>query len=354
MKRLTILNVAYPFAAVGPDSVGGAEQVLHRLDRALAAAGHNSIVIAQKGSVAAGTLVEVEPPGGDLDGCMALARERQHSAILTALRRWPIDLVHLHGVDFYGYLPPPPVPVLATLHLPANWYPAAALVPDRPNTWVQCVSAAQHQCCPPSAQLLPPIGNGVPVNELQGAHAKRRFALFLGRICPEKGVHVAIEAAKRAGIALLIAGAVFPYAAHRRYFEEEIAPRLDASRRFIGPATLARKRRLLNAAQCLLVPSLVPETSSLAAREALACGTPVVAFPNGALRETIEHGRTGFLVGDVPAMAEAIDRAPELSADECRRVAAERFSLAAMTDRYLDLYARLAGGQAAVSLAGAA
>jgi glycosyltransferase involved in cell wall biosynthesis len=92
----------------------------------------------------------------------------------------------------------------------------------------------------------------------------------------------------------------------------------------------------------VLIPSLAPETSSLVAREALACGTPVVAFPNGALSETVEHGRTGFLVETVEAMAEAIKAAGSIDPAFCREVARERFSLARMTSRYLDLYARLA------------
>jgi glycosyltransferase involved in cell wall biosynthesis len=98
----------------------------------------------------------------------------------------------------------------------------------------------------------------------------------------------------------------------------------------------------MTAARCVLVPSTVPETSSLVAREALACGTPAVAFPNGALPETIEHGTTGFLVRDVDEMAEAIPACDAIDPETCRRAARERFSLRAMTDRYLDLYGRLA------------
>jgi glycosyltransferase involved in cell wall biosynthesis len=178
-------------------------------------------------------------------------------------------------------------------------------------------------------------------------YRKRGFVAALGRICPEKGYEVAFDAARRAGRPMLLAGQVFGYEAHRRYFEEEIRPRLDRQRRFLGPLGFPAKRRLLAAARCLLVPSRVAETSSLAAMEALACGTPVVAFPNGALTEIVEPGVTGFLVRDVAEMAEAIAAAGELDRDTCRRVARARFSAARMTSRYLARYEALAGMSAA-------
>jgi glycosyltransferase involved in cell wall biosynthesis len=353
--RLTVLNVAYPLAPVGPDAVGGAEQVLTQLDAGLAAAGHRSIVVAQEGSCTAGTLVAVAAEQGAFDeAARRRAWERHRQAIASVLQRWPVDLVHMHGIDFHAYLPPFGVPVLATLHLPPSWYPQEALHPKRPNTWLHCVSVAQNEACPPVANLLPPIENGVPVDDFTVRHAKRPFALMLGRVCPEKGVHLAIEAAKRADIALLIAGEVFPYDAHRRYFEDEVRPRLDARRRFVGRIGFFRKRRLLTAARCLLVPSLVPETSSLVAREALACGTPVVGFAHGALPETIEHSRTGFLVDTVEAMAEAIQLTGGLDVGLCRDVARERFSLGAMMVRYFELYRRLAHASNSRALDGAA
>ncbi len=340
---LTILSVAYPLAPVGRDAVGGAEQVLTQLDQALVAAGHRSMVIAQEGSRTEGTLVPVPVQPAPLDeGAKQRAWEEHRQAIAAALRRWPVDLVHMHGMDFHVYLPPPGVPVLVTLHVPVDWHPAEALSPARPDTWLHCVGQAQHETWPKSQHLLPPIENGVPVEALAARHAKRRFALILGRICPEKGVHLAIEAAKRADIPLIIAGEVFPYEAHQRYFAEEVQPRLDARRRFVGPVGFARKRRLLTAAQCLLVSSVVSETSSLVAREALACGTPVVGFAKGALPETIEHGRTGFLVDTVDEMAEAISHTRNLDPALCRKAARQRFSLEAMAARYFALYERLA------------
>lgn len=352
---LTVLSVAYPFAAVGPDSAGGAEQVLAQLDRALVAAGHRSLVIAREDSRIAGTLVSVPRSDGVIEASVRRSAWRAHrAAIGAALARWPVDLVHMHGIDFDRYLPPPGRPVLATLHLPPSWYPAEALRPTRPGTWLQCVSENQQRACPADLNLVGPIENGVDVESFAGRHARRRFALFLGRICPEKGVHIAIEAAKRANVTLLVAGELFPYSEHQSYFAEEVVPRLDAERRFIGPVGLVRKRRLLAAARCVLIPALAPETSSLVAREALAAGTAVIAFPSGALAETVEHGRTGFLVGNAEEMAAAIQVAPAISPAECRQAARDRFPMARMIERYFGTYAALAGVCDPVRLPGAA
>ena len=342
---LTVLSVAYPLAQVSPDSTGGSEQVLATLDRALAAAGHRSLVVAPEGSRVAGDLVPIPWQAGTLDeGARAAAQAANRATIAGVLAREPVHLVHLHGIDFDRYLPPPGPPVLATLHLPPAWYPAAALRPGRPRTFLNCVSAAQHAACPASPTLVTPIENGVPVDRFASArHARRGFALFLGRICPEKGVHLALEAAHRADVPLLVAGEVYGYEAHRAYFDAEVRPRLDGRRRYIGPVGFARKRRLLAAARCLLVPSLAEETSSLVVREAAACGTPVVAFPNGAIAAAVVEGETGHLVADAAAMAAAIARVGAIDPARCRAEARARFDEAAMVAAYLALYGRLAG-----------
>jgi glycosyltransferase involved in cell wall biosynthesis len=156
-----------------------------------------------------------------------------------------------------------------------------------------------------------------------------------------------LDAAHEADMPLLIGGQVYPYEAHQRYFDEEILPRLDQRRRFLGPLGFAKKRRLLNGARCLLIPSLAQETSSLVAMEALAAGTPVVAFPNGALADIIEHGRTGFLVEDVPGMAHAMREVKAIDSVLCHSIAEGKYSHAAMVDRYFDAYHRLARLKAA-------
>jgi len=346
VRRLTVLSVAYPFAPVSVDAVGGAEQVLAALDAALTRAGHRSVVVACAGSAVTGELVAIPAVRGVID---AAARARVHAALRAAMARVlasrAVDLVHLHGIDFADYLPPPGPPALATLHLPPEWYPQAALRPRRPGTFLHAVSAAQDRALCALADpdvVLDPVPNGVDVAGLGAArHARRRFALTLGRLCPEKGQHLALDAARRAGVRLLVAGAAFAYPAHQEYVEREICPRLDAGR-LLGPVGFARKRRLLSAARCLLIPSLAPETSSLVAMEAAACGTPVIAFPAGALPEIVEDGVTGFLVRDADGMTEAIARADAIDPEACRRVARARFPREVMAGAYLRLYERLA------------
>jgi glycosyltransferase involved in cell wall biosynthesis len=335
---MTVLNVAYPMAPVGPDAAGGAEQILWQLDRALVEAGHVSLVVACEGSNPAGELIPISAPSGAMDTvARVIAQHETRIAVRETLSHRAVDVVHLHGLDFDAYLPPPGPPAIATLHLPPAWYSPEVFKLRRPNTWLHCVSESQRRQCPPCPYLLPEIPNGVDVRE--AAPVKRRdFALIIGRICPEKGFHLAMEAARLSGVPLVIAGRVFPYEAHVRYFQREIEPKLDSRLRFFGVAGKVQKEKLYSEARCVLVPSLADETSSLVALEALASGTPVIAFPKGALPEIIEHGKTGFLVNTVEEMANAIHRTGEIDSDECRKTARDRFPVQRMIERYFEMY----------------
>lgn len=343
MTPLTILNVASPYVPVGPGSVGGAEQIVHHIDTALVATGNRSLVVASAASRVAGTLIATPP--ATLADAAANARvwDIHRAAVTRACAEHDIDLVHIHGVEFHRYLPPPGVPVLVTLHMPADWYPAYEISHPRPRMWFSCVSACQAALFSASPAMLAPIANGIDIEAFGGPHARRRFALYLGRISPEKGVHLAIEAARRAGCPLLVAGEVFAGRRAQAYFRDEIAPRLDRRRRFIGPLGPSRKRRFLAAARCLLVPSEFAETGSLVTMEAMASGTPVIGFARGVLPSFIAHGRTGFVVEDVEEMAAAIARCDEIDTRVCRREAEQRFSAEAMTGRYLADYRDLCG-----------
>jgi hypothetical protein len=342
MRRLTVASVAYPFAPVSPDPVGGAEMVLAQLDRALTEAGHRSIVIAPEGSQVAGELRALPAPSGTItEELRAETYAAVRAAISKVIARDRPDVVHLHGIDFPDYLPPSGPPVMVTLHLPLGWYPEQALRPDRAGTWLHPVSESQARSAPAGARIAEPIENGVALPSAR--FRKAGFLASLGRICPEKGMDDALDAAARSGMPLLIAGKVFPYATHQTHWRQDILPRLARCRRWIGPVSGRAKQRLLGAAEAVLIPSKAPETSSLVAMEALAAGTPVIAYRSGALPDIVDHGRTGFIVDDVTGMAEAIRHVDGIDPDVCRQDARERFSLERMTDTYLRRYAELAG-----------
>ncbi|MFL5304409.1 MAG: glycosyltransferase [Polyangia bacterium] len=346
MARLTVVSVAYALAEIGPDAVGGAEQVVSALDHALVAAGHRSIVVAPSGSRVAGMHVATGPVPTAFDAQTREAAGRAQAAALgRVLDDVRADVVHLHSVDLHEHLPGcGRTPVLATLHLPVAFYPPALMArADDGRVALQFVSESQRRTAPPALAEAPVVPNGVGLSLFRPRGRRRGFALALGRICPEKRFDRALRAAADARVPLVIGGRVYPFPDHVRHFQDHIAPRLGPGARFAGPLDLSRKRRLLAAARCLVVASEVAETSSLVALEALASGTPVVAWRAGALPEIVEHGRTGFIVDTEAELADAIVAAAELSGDACRRAAEVRFSASRMFESYVALYRQLAG-----------
>src|SRR5437660_90248 len=210
---MTILNVAYPFAPVSPDAIGGAEQVLAMLDRGLVTGGMESIVLAAKGSFASGALIE-GPANQKIDDNVRHRVYRDYARLIAeAITERQIDLVHMHGLDFAQYMPDTTVPVLVTLHLPFDYY--GRLPVCRPRLPVfNAVSEWQHQRCP-SGLRAELICNGVDLDILSPTAEKADFVLMLGRICPEKGFHLGLQAAAAVGITCLLAGQIYGYADHQ-------------------------------------------------------------------------------------------------------------------------------------------
>src|SRR5581483_1039470 len=138
---------------------------------------------------------------------------------------------------------------------------------------------------------------------------KDRYLLWMGRICEEKAPHLAIEVAQRTGLPLVMAGQVYPFSYHQDYYNEKVRPHLGNRKppiSFFETPTLDKKQRLLAYARALLVPSLVDETSSLVAMEAMACGTPVIGFGRGAIPEVVIDRVTGFVVDSVDEIVDAV------------------------------------------------
>lgn len=349
---LTVLSVAFAFAAVGPHAVGGAERILTDLDEALTEAGHRSLVVACEGSRTRGELFSFPlPRNGILDEAMRREGPQQcRQAIHRALAAARVDVVHLHGMEFDAYDLPEETPTVVTLHLPLGWYPRGALERWSGRARFVCVSESQRRSWPVGAagrDNVAVVENGVAIPEQWNEGRRENFALVLGRICPEKNQHEALEAGTMAGIPVFIGGHTFPYREHQDYFAKRIAPLLASNERspqhrFLESLRPEEKRDLLSRARCVLHPTRAPETSSLVAMEALAAGTPVIAYRSGALPEIVEDGVTGFLVDDAREMAEAIRRVDTLSREACRETAVRRFSRERMVREYLGLYESLA------------
>jgi len=339
---LTILSVAYPMMPVGPHANGGAEQILFLVERGIVESGHRSVVISARGSRVSGELIETDTWDGKICPEMEERARADHLAkIEEALAEFPIDLIHFHGLDFHRYVPRTQIPMLATLHLPVEFYPSHVF--ERPAVSMNFVSESEAKSCG-FGHAWPVIPNGIDISAYTQAGSTDDYALVLARMCPEKGIHLALDAAHRCGLRLLIAGPVHPYPAHIEYFESQVRPMLDGKRVYLGPADLQTKRLLLQKAKCLIVPSTVAETSSLVSMEALACGTPVIAFHSGALPEIIRHGVTGFIVDSVQGIENALEQIDEIDRATCRREAEQCFSAETMVRKYVEHYRTLTNG----------
>ena len=339
---MTVLSVAFALLPVSEHAAGGSEQILWHVERGLVSAGYRSFVVAAKGSSVQGCLLPTPRAHCEITDEVRRAAHRAHrKAIQSVLDTCNVDLIHFHGLDFPEYIPLNGPPMLATLHLPVDWYPQHIFqIPNLSVNFVSQSQAATHyasQC----RNGFPVICNGIDLSRYQLAPNKEDFLLVLARICPEKGIDVALRIAHRLDLRLIVAGPVHPFAAHETYFNDCVKPLLDSRREYIGPVGLDQKVDLLSRAKCLLVPSSVAETSSLVAMESLASGTPVVAWRSGALPEVVEHGVTGFIVDSEDEMADAVARINEISTAGCRSAATARFDGDRMVRDYLGLYERL-------------
>jgi glycosyltransferase involved in cell wall biosynthesis len=186
----------------------------------------------------------------------------------------------------------------------------------------------------PGLNYLATVYNGIdlslyPLQKLGGDHL-----IFLGRIHPDKGVHLAIEVARLSGLPLLIAGIIQDQA----YFREQVEPHLDQKIRYIGPVDIAGKNELFARARALLHLNTIPERFGLVLAEANAAGVPVIAMDLGSCREVIKDGQTGFLVNNVHEAVQNLQRLSEIDRSVCRQRVQQCFSIEAMVESYERVY----------------
>jgi glycosyltransferase involved in cell wall biosynthesis len=208
---------------------------------------------------------------------------------------------------------------------------------------VPLLAVSHAQCRPaPHIPIARVIHHGIDAEEFPFGDGSGGFALFLGRMAEEKGPHRAIAVARKAGLPVVLAGKMRePW--EQEFFEAEVQPLLGEDATYLGEVPHERKVELLARAKALLFPIRWNEPFGLVMLEALACGTPVLAFREGAAPEVVEHGTTGFLCDDEEDMAAALARVEELDRRACRAAVEGYFSTRRMVAEHLEVYEELAG-----------
>jgi glycosyltransferase involved in cell wall biosynthesis len=254
------------------------------------------------------------------------------------------DIVHNHsGIEGLVLGASSDTPVLTTNHNP--YVPPTAPVWDA-YPWAHNSLSESSAATFPARGAVRPIHHGIDVETFPFGERPTGDLLFLGRFSPEKGATRAIEAARRAGRRLLLAGKVD--AVDAAHFAEVIEPQLDGDQiRYVGEADATQKRQLLAGARALLFPIEWDEPFGLVMIEAMACGTPVLGFRRASVPEVVEPGLTGFVVDDVDGLVRAIDHADGIDRRACRRRAEQRFGVGRMVDDYERAYAEVIDGAAA-------
>jgi glycosyltransferase involved in cell wall biosynthesis len=337
---MRILQIAPLWETVPPPAYGGTEAVVSLVTEELVARGHDVTLAASGDSRTSATLLSV------FDRSLRRADDLKdrhpyewvHIAEAICASQ-DFDVIHNHaGEPAMAFAGLSRTPMLTTVHCLTT--PDTRFVWERYTGAYNTISRAQRRHFKDYAgpgRYAGHVYNGIDHASFPFQETKDDYLLFLSRIAPEKGPVDAIEVARRLGMQLILAGKVDAY--DQAYYDGVVRPLIDGDQvTFIGEADGNEKRDLYRNARCVLMPLAWEEPFGLVMAEAMACGTPVIAFRRGSAPELIVDGVTGFIVDTVDEMAEAVTRLDTIDPRACRAHVAERFSVDAMVDNYLRVY----------------
>ena len=338
---MRIAQVAPLFESVPPKYYGGTERVVSYLTEELVRQGHDVALFASGDSVTQAKLVASTRRSLRLDKhCVDQLAPQVLMLERVVQSASSFDVIHFH-VDYlhFPYSRRHNTAHLTTLHGRLDLPELVPLYREFHDMPVVSISSAQREPLP-FANWLGTVHHGLPHDLYRFRAEAGEYLAFIGRVAPEKRVDRAIAIAKRVGLPLRIAAKVD--AVDREYFESIVEPLLDDPLvEYIGEIGDGEKQEFLGNAKVLLFPIDWPEPFGLVMIEAMACGTPVIALRRGAVPEIVEHGRTGFVVGDLDEAIAATERIGEISRQRCRELFEERFTAARMASDYLALYESL-------------
>ncbi len=344
--KMRIAQVSPLYESVPPHFYGGTERVVANLTEALVKQGHRVTLFASGDSVTSAELVPCAARSLRLDkDCIDPIPHHIVQVEQVLSRRAQFDLIHWH-IDYVHYplCQRSATPHLTTLHGRLDIPDLIPLYEQYPETPVVSISNAQREPLP-WLNWLGTVHHGLPADLFRFHQGPGSYLAFLGRISPEKGVDRAIRIAQRAGVPLKIAAKVA--VPDRAYFQEVVDPILkDPLVEYIGEIGEEEKADFLGNAQALLFPIDWPEPFGLVMIEAMACGTPVIAYPRGSVPELMVDGQTGFICSSEEEAAGAVRRIRDLPRRHCRAIFEARFTARRMADDYLAIYEALLRGKA--------
>ena len=350
--------LAPPWIPIPPPGYGGIEAVVDLLSGALVERGHAVTLFAAPGSRSEARVVTFSDAAHP-DEIGASIHESDHVACaweqieLQAERDKPFDVVHDHsGFTALAMADRIEVPVVHTIHGP--FVPKTARFYQRHGrkATLVAISHSQANSAPAGVRIDAMVPNPIRVSDWPLQTQKGDYLLWVGRTDRVKGAHRAIAAAWLAGRRLVLAGPVQPGQEH--YFLTQVKPRIDGRRvRYIGEVGGKAKQRLFAHAAALLMPVRWREPFGMVMVEALACGTPVIAFPEGAAAEIVIDGHNGMLVSDEAEMARAVERLDSIDPLRCRASVAERYDISVCASGYERVYRRAINLQRAQATLGA-
>jgi glycosyltransferase involved in cell wall biosynthesis len=340
---MRIAQISPLFEAVPPKLYGGTERVVYSLTEELVAMGHDVTLFASGDSITSATLAPMREQALRLDPSVKDWVATYYRMVERIYRRKDeFDVLHFH-IDYFplALFCRQKVPYLTTIHgrldLP-ELVEAYGAYPESPF-----VSISNNQRRPiPYLNWVRTVHHGIPANLLTPQPVRQQYGAFLGRISPEKGVDRAIRIAGKAGMKLKIAAKVDN--ADKEYYDSQIKPLIQGNPdvEFIGEINDAQKPEFLSGAHALIFPINWPEPFGLVMIEAMACGTPVIAYNCGSVPEVMDDGVTGFIVNNIDEAVAAVSKIHTLDRARVRATFDRRFTARRMAEDYLDVYEELA------------